>query len=86
MNNFASHPTHREMLAKYQEAYDQYHETWIRECVQMDDYTRMGKIFDRNLSWEEKQYQVNGARGEKKWPDFLEIYKELTGKEYAIER
>ena len=54
--------------------------------MQIDAYTRMGKIFDRNLPWEEKKYQVNAARGEKKWPDFLMLYKELTGKEYAIER
>ena len=86
MNNVASYPEHRKMLAKYQAAYDQYHQTWIRECVQIDAYTRMGKIFDRNLPWEEKKYQVNGARGEKKWPDFLMLYKELTGKEYAVER
>ena len=86
MNNVAGNSDYSETLAKYQKFYDQYHETWVKECVDMEAYTRMGKIFDRHLPWEQKKYQVNGSKGKstKKWPDFLESYKELTGKEYKM--
>ena len=66
----------------FHNAYDEYHAAWVRESVDLEAYTRMGKNFDRHVPSQEKDYQYNGSRGEKKWPDFLDIYKELTGKEF----
>ncbi len=86
MSNVVGNPEHSETLAAYQETYDQYHESWVSECVETEQYTRMGRIFDRHLPWQEKDFQVDGTPGgraeKKKWPDFLEIYQELTGKEF----
>ncbi|PHR95456.1 MAG: hypothetical protein COA78_30080 [Blastopirellula sp.] len=81
MNNVISHPENREMLAKLQGAYDQFLDTWSKECVESEDYMRLIKLFDRNLHWKEKHYQHIKTEG-KGMSGFREIYKELTGKEY----
>ena len=82
MYNLAGNSGHREMLTMLQNAYDEYHAAWVKESVDLEAYTRMGKIFDRHVPWQEKGFRFNGSRGEKKWPDFLDIYKELTCKEF----
>jgi len=54
MNNLAANPEKQEILNRMQKKYDDSLAVWKKECVVEGNYPLFGKIYDRNVSWDDK--------------------------------
>ena len=55
MDNLVWDPDMQKILEKMQDYYDSHLEKWKAECVQEFNYPKYGRLFDRNIPWEEKR-------------------------------
>jgi arylsulfatase A-like enzyme len=63
MVNLASEAKNKSQLNKMRELYDQQLQHWKSEGVKYNGYEKYGLLFDRNISWEEKQkVMIKGKR------------------------
>ncbi|MFW5996582.1 MAG: sulfatase/phosphatase domain-containing protein [Lentisphaeria bacterium] len=95
MNNMADDPEQCEALEEMREIYDFHHRELCERCVEGDDYRRLRKLFDRHVSWREKEYRgfrfapdkcgkaqvfpYTGGRSDISYVVLEKIYQELTG-------
>ncbi len=78
LNNLATSPEFSQAMEEMQARYDAYLETWKKDAVADEAWTRMGQVFDRNLDWNQKP--LRNGRGAGKFETLEAAYNEQTGK------
>jgi arylsulfatase A-like enzyme len=61
LTNLAGDPAHEEMLQTMRTLYDHHLQAWKDNVVDYNDYERFGTLFDREISWNEKQPFLKAA-------------------------
>jgi len=64
MLNMVGDAKNKSQLNRMRELYDQQLQHWKAEGVKYNDYEKYGLLFDRNISWEEKEKVI--IKGKKK--------------------
>lgn len=66
LKNQAKNPEYTSALEKLRTDYDYHLSQWQKNAVSYNDYQKYGTIFDRNLSWSEKEHLLKKPKGKKK--------------------
>ena len=62
-NQFYS-PTYQKTVRKMCKLYDRHLAHWRKNSVSYNDYQRFGVLFDRKLTWSEKEKKLNAFNNE----------------------
>tara|TARA_R110000744_G_scaffold47804_6_gene104958 strand:+ start:1903 stop:3498 length:1596 start_codon:yes stop_codon:yes gene_type:complete len=74
MNNVANDANHKLILSQMRANYDQQVVMWRNNSVNFNGYKQYALLFDRNLSWQDKESLIE--------PKFMEAYKKLLAPYY----
>jgi hypothetical protein len=66
LRNEAHNPESKQAMKRMQKTYDEHVAHWKAEAVSYNDYQRFGAIFDRHISWSEKEPLIKHPKIKKK--------------------